>query len=80
MAVSKEYSFKNCVVYCGHGKDYETEESIIDSVTRILAVDGNYSVSQFTSKTTDRALVLREFEDENYDVLAAIKCFDEGVR
>ena len=56
-----------------------TEESIIDSVTRILAKYGHYSVSQFTSHTADRARVLREFEDENYDVLAAIKCFDEGV-
>lgn len=74
-----KYDFKNSVVYCGHGKDYETEESIIDSVTRILALDGNYSVSQFTSHTADRARVLREFEDENYDVLVAIKCFDEGV-
>jgi len=75
----KKYNFKNSVVYCGHGKDYETESSIIDSVTRILALQGNYSVSQFTSHTVDRARVLREFEDENYDVLVAIKCFDEGV-
>ena len=79
MVVSKSYNFKNSVVYCGNGKDFDTEESIIDSVTRILAVDGKYSVSQFTSKTADRAAVLREFEDENYDVLIAIKCFDEGV-
>lgn len=75
----RRFNFTNSVVYCGHGKDYETEESIIDSVTRILALDGNYSVSQFTSHTADRARVLREFEDENYDVLVAIKCFDEGV-
>lgn len=79
MMVSQAFDFKNSVVYCGHGKDYDTELSIIDSVTRILAVDGKYSVSQFTSKTADRAVVLREFEDSNYDVLAAIKCFDEGV-
>ena len=75
----KKFDFKNSVVYCGQGKDYETEGSIIDSVTRILALKGNYSVSQFTSHTVDRARVLREFEDENYDVLVAIKCFDEGV-
>ena len=75
----KKYNFKNSVVYCGHGKDYETAGSIIDSVTKILAIEGNYSVSQFTAHTTDRAKVLREFEDENYDVLVAIKCFDEGV-
>lgn len=73
------YSFKNSVIYCGHGKDYETEESIIDAVTRILAKNGHYSVSQFTSHTVDRASVLKEFENGNYDVLAAIKCFDEGV-
>lgn len=76
---SRKFEFINSVVYCGHGKDYDTEESIIDSVTRILSKDGAYSVSQFTSKTADRAIVLREFEDGNYDVLAAIKCFDEGV-
>lgn len=74
-----KYDFRNSVVYCGHGKDYQTEESIIDSVTRILAVDGKYSVSQFTSHTADRARVLKEFENENFDVLVAIKCFDEGV-
>ncbi len=74
-----QYTFKNSVVYCGHGKDFETDGSIIDSVTKILAVDGHYSVSQFTSKTVDRPRVLKEFENENYDVLVAIKCFDEGV-
>ena len=73
------FDFKNSVVYCGHGKDYETDDSIIDSLTRILAVDGKYTVSQFTSKTINRAQVLDEFENENYGTLVAIKCFDEGV-
>ena len=75
----KKYEFLNSVIYCGSGKDNETEESIIDSVTKILAVDGGYKVSQFTSKTIDRISVLKEFEIGNYDVLAAIRCFDEGV-
>ena len=44
-----------------------------------MAVDGSYRVSQFTSKTSNRVLVLKEFENGNFDVLAAIKCFDEGV-
>lgn len=73
------YDFRNSVVYCGHGKDYETEESIIDTVTRILAVDGQYAVSQFTANTSDRSRVLSEFENEHFDVLVAIRCFDEGV-
>lgn len=75
----KKYDFLNSVIYCGSGKDYETEDSIIDSVTKILAVEGGYKVSQFTSKTVDRISVLKEFEAGNYDILAAIKCFDEGV-
>ena len=76
---TNSYDFRNAVVYCGHGKDYETDTSIIDSVTRLLAVEGHYTVSQFTSKTSERARVLKEFECGNYDVLVAIKCFDEGV-
>lgn len=79
LVVCGRYNFQNSVIYCGQGKDSTTEESIIDSVTKILAVDGHYSVSQFTSKTTDRLKVLSEFERGYYDVLAAIKCFDEGV-
>lgn len=75
----KKYDFLNSVIYCGSGKDSETDENIIDSVTKILAVEGGYKVSQFTSKTIDRISVLKEFEVGNYDILAAIKCFDEGV-
>jgi len=73
------YDFTNAVVYCGQGKDLETEEMIIDNVSKILAEKGNYKVSHFTSKTTDRALVLKEFENGYYDTLIAIKCFDQGV-
>ena len=75
----KKFDFHNSVVYCGQGKDYDTETSIIDSVTKVLAVEGSYSVSQFTAKTINRAQVLKEFENNNYDVLVAIRCFDEGV-
>lgn len=79
MVLSGKYDFKNSVVYCGNGKDVDTDLSIIDLATKILAVDGSYRVSQFTSKTSNRVLVLKEFENGNFDVLAAIKCFDEGV-
>lgn len=70
--------FKNSVVYCGQGKD-EDDDSIIDRVTKILSFEGNLSVSQFTSKTVDRVRVLYEFENDYFDTLVAIKCFDEGV-
>ncbi len=71
------YNFSNSVIYCGQGKD--EDESIIDKVTEILHKQGNYDVTQFTSKTINRAQVLYEFEHNYYDSLVAIKCFDEGV-
>jgi superfamily II DNA or RNA helicase len=75
--MTESYNFKNSVVYCGQGND-EDEERIIDTVTTILN-DSGLSVSNFTSRTQDRHRVLYEFENGYYDVLAAIKCFDEGV-
>ncbi|MEG0314947.1 MAG: DEAD/DEAH box helicase family protein [Erysipelotrichaceae bacterium] len=79
MSSSDKYSFKNSVVYCGPGLDKESDESIIDSVTKALAFSGKYVVSQFTSNTSFRKEVLEEFENGFYDTLVAIKCFDQGV-
>ena len=74
---SDNFDFKNSVVYCGQGKD--GEDSIIDTVTKILAENDKYVVSQYTSKTEDRIRVLYDFENGYFDTLIAIKCFDEGV-
>lgn len=71
------YDFVNSVVYCGQGKDNEGE-LLIDSVTRIL-YDKGLVVSQFTSRTLNRKKVLYEFEENYFDTLVAIRCFDEGV-
>ena len=71
-----DYPFRNSVIYCGQGK--AEEESIIDRVTQIVH-DMNLRVSQFTSKTVDRTKVLEKFSQGYFDVLVAIKCFDEGV-
>lgn len=71
-----DYPFHNSVIYCGQGK--AEEESIIDRVTQIVH-DMKLRVSQFTSKTVDRTKVLEKFSQGYFDVLVAIKCFDEGV-
>ena len=73
----KDYNFVNSVVYCGQGKDDEGE-LLIDSVTKILYEKG-LVVSQFTSRTLNRKKVLYEFENNYFDTLVAIRCFDEGV-
>lgn len=78
-AMTKEnYVFRNSVVYCGQGKDKDTDAPIIDTVTRILS-DAGLEVSTFTSKTDSRPKVLDSFESGYYDTLVAIRCFDEGV-
>lgn len=79
MTVDPNYSFKNSVVYCGQGKDFESDDLIINNVSKALAFSGNYVVSQFTSKTKNRPEILEEFERGYYDTLVAIKCFDQGV-
>jgi len=76
--MSEDYDFKNSVVYCGQGKDKDSDSPIIDTVTRILA-DAGLEVSTFTSKTDSRPKVLDSFEAGYYDTLVAIRCFDEGV-
>lgn len=78
MIQSHEYNFENSVVYCGHGKNADTDSSIIDTVTEYL-YQGGLKVTQFTSKTQFRTQVLSEFENGFYDTLVAIKCFDQGV-
>lgn len=75
--ITEGYYFKNSVVYCGQGKD--NEDSIIDSVTKVLSENDKYIVSQYTSKTENRIQTLYEFENGYFDTLVAIKCFDEGV-
>lgn len=79
LVVSPNYEFSNSVVYCGAGKDPETDEPIISRVLEILAESGNYTVSSFTSKSQDRVRILQEFERGFFDTLVAIKCFDQGV-
>lgn len=74
--MDNDYPFRNSVIYCGQGK--AEEESIIDRVTQIVH-NMKLRVSQFTSKTVDRTKVLEKFSQGYFDVLVAIKCFDEGV-
>ena len=78
MIDSGKYNFCNSVVYCGQGKDTDTDNRIIDIVTDYL-YQGGFKVTQFTSKTKFRTRVLTEFENGYFDTLIAIKCFDQGV-
>ncbi len=70
-------SFTNSVVYCGQGTN--NEETIIDSVTKIIGE--KYEVQQYVSKKTGtyRKEILDKFYANKLDALIAIRCLDEGV-
>lgn len=78
MISSSKYNFSNSVVYCGQGKSDDTEEKLIDVVAKFFG-NTNYIVSTYTSNTKNRHVILEKFKDGFYDVLVAIKCFDEGI-
>ena len=59
--------------------DPETEH-LIDDFTRIVRdLDSHIVVRQFTSESTDRDAMLKEFADGSIDVLTSMKCLDEGI-
>lgn len=82
LSIPERYSFRNAVVYCGMGLSTEENDGVADSIINLVTrslYDAGLKVQQFTSQTEDRPAVLKAFERGEYDTLAAIKCFDEGV-
>lgn len=61
----------------------ETDEEslhLIDEYTRIVRdVDSHIVVRQFTSESSDREPMLKDFANGKIDVLTSMKCLDEGV-
>jgi len=61
----------------------ETDEEslhLIDEYTRIVrGIDSHIVVRQFTSDSSDREPMLKDFADGKIDVLTSMKCLDEGV-
>lgn len=53
---------------------------LIDEYTRIVRdVDSHIIVRQFTSDSSDREPMLKDFAEGKIDVLTSMKCLDEGV-
>lgn len=58
----------------------EDEKSLIIEYTKAVSMtDDDIMVKQFTSKTSDRNEVLKNYEQGNIHVLTSMKCLDEGV-
>jgi len=60
--------------------DLDEENRVVDYYARIIR--RNYpdtTVTQYTSETTDKENVLKQFARGNIDMLLSMKCLDEGV-
>lgn len=59
--------------------DHDTEH-LIDDFTRIVRdIDSHITVRKFTSVSSDRDAMLKDFASGAIDVLVSMKCLDEGV-
>jgi len=76
-------NISNTLVYCPKGK--EDDDSDDEKVIRLIAesVASNFGdkikAHFFLGGTKDRDLLLEDFENQEVDLLYAIKCLDEGV-
>jgi superfamily II DNA or RNA helicase len=58
----------------------EDENRLINEYTRAVSqTDDSVMVKQFTSNSTNREEILKNFEQSNIHVLTSMKCLDEGV-
>ncbi len=78
---------KHILVYCGVSKSTfwngseELDIKQLDLVTNLIGHTLSRDVKKFTSQETidQRIDIKKQFRDEEFDVLVAIKCLDEGV-
>jgi len=79
----KENNISNTLVYCPKGlsENDEEEEKIIHMIAQSVAKNFKNQINHqfFLGETKDRDLLLKEFENQEVDLLYAIKCLDEGV-
>ena len=58
----------------------EFTDSLIDQYTLIVRnIDERITVRKFTSQSSDRDNMIKDFADGKIDVLTSMKCLDEGV-
>lgn len=83
-------NLKYTFVYVPEGETYEINENgdepieenirLINQYTREIAkIDEKILVNQFISGMSDRDEILRQFQNGHIDVIASMKCLDEGV-
>lgn len=60
--------------------EYDDSDHLIDQYTKIICdIDKKVTVKKFTGETKDRDIILSDFAEGKIQVLASMKCLDEGV-
>ena len=60
--------------------EYDDSDHLIDQYTKIICdIDQKVTVKKFTGETKDRDIILSDFAEGKIQVLASMKCLDEGV-
>jgi superfamily II DNA or RNA helicase len=78
--LTEKDSYKNTLIYCTKGIDKEEEDRYIFILQDIIKDKfPKINTATFLGGTSNRDLLLKDFEDENVHMLLAIKCLDEGV-
>jgi len=72
-------SFKNTLIYCAKGINEDDERYIKVLQNKIKKTFPIINTATFLGETTNRDLLLKDFEEDLVDMLLAIKCLDEGV-
>lgn len=73
-------SFKNTLIYCPKGINNEEDDRYIHILQdEIKEKFPNINTATFLGETSNRDLLLKDFENETVHMLLAIKCLDEGV-
>jgi superfamily II DNA or RNA helicase len=73
-------SYKNTLIYCPKGINKEEDDRYIFILQDVIKEKfPEINTATFLGETSNRDLLLKDFEDENVHMLLAIKCLDEGV-
>ena len=77
--LSKRTESKHNLIYCGDASD--EGERQITKITRLVGSELSMKVNKFTSDETinERHAILENFSSGELQVIAAIRCLDEGV-
>jgi superfamily II DNA or RNA helicase len=79
LEITKERQVQFSLVYCAKGRNSQGNRRIYDLSKKIKRAFPENEVMYFTSETSNREIILKDFEKGNINMLFSIKCLDQGI-